>query len=158
MQARRSTQPTAAPPAGRTRRYSNNFALAALAEAAAATADPTLAAAAAANREFALRAQVAVHPDGFDPVDVENAVRLDGTWLRSFDFQRWEPYAQASDWAWGPWVAEAGHGVSLITITLALMERNTSMWDVVTGDPARRARYAALAAELTPLYFPPSRA
>ena len=92
--------------------YSNNFAVHALHEAAAATGDPALAAAAAALRGFLLRAQITVRAGGFAAADAEAALRLEGSWLRSFDFERWEPYAQGSDWAWGPWVAETGHGTA----------------------------------------------
>ena len=163
--------------------YSNNFALHALNEAATATADPSLHAAARRLRDFMVRVQVVVRGQGFEDEDVQRAVRLNGTWLRSFDFQRsvrsceclckgaiiygsrmctacsptpmnrWEPYAQASDSAWGPWVAETGHGMSLITLTLAVMERNTSMWTVTTGSVRRKQRFAAIASELIPQYF-----
>lgn len=78
--------------------------------------------------------------DGFKAADVARAVRLDGAWLRSFDFGGWEHYAQASDWQWGPWVAETGHGSSLITMTLATMHRNTSTWEVAVAQPGRLAR------------------
>jgi hypothetical protein len=51
-------------------------------------------------------------------------------------------------------VAETGHGVSLMTMTLAVMERGTSMFDVVTSNTATRTRFAELIAELKHLYFP----
>ena len=74
---------------------------------------------------------------------------------------------------WGPWVAETGHGGSLITMTLATvrflahaagtgtdthhavqMHRSTSMWSMVLADGARRSRFAALFGKLAPLYLP----
>lgn len=128
--------------------YSNNFALHALHEAATATGDPQLAHAANSLRVFVVRAQVAVRDEGFPDADVQRALRLDGAWLRSFDFANWEYYAQASDWQWGPWVAETGHGSSLITMTLAVMARNLSMWDVVAVPGRLREEFLSLA----PLY------
>jgi hypothetical protein len=40
-----------------------------------------------------------------------------------------------------------------MTMTLAVMERDTSMFDVITSNTATRARFAELIAELKPLYF-----
>ena len=51
--------------------------------------------------KFLLRTQITVRGDSFEAADVEAALRLEGSWLRSFDFERWEPYAQGSDWSWG---------------------------------------------------------
>ena len=127
--------------------YSNNFVLHALHEAAAATQDPKLVAAARSLRDFVLRAQVSVRADGFVAADAERSLKLDGAWLRSFDFSSWEFYAQASDWQWGPWVAETGHGSSLITMTLAVMERKSSFWEMWEA-----GRLAAVFRELRPLY------
>ena len=67
--------------------YSNNFALHALNEAAVATADTALISAAASLREFVLRTQVVVRADGYASDDVARAIRLQGAWLRSFDFR-----------------------------------------------------------------------
>ena len=70
-----------------------------------------------------------------------HGLRLDGAWLRSFDFVAWEHFAQASDWQWGPWVAETGHGSSLLTMTIAVMERNSSMWETIAGkQPGRLSK------------------
>jgi len=133
--------------------YSNNFALHSLHEAAAATQSPKLIAAAQALRNFVVRAQVVVRAKGFARADATQALRLDGAWLRSFDFVAWEHYAQASDWQWGPWVAETGHGSSLITMTLAVMERNTSMWETIVGHkPGSSGRLSRAFRELRVLY------
>ena len=158
--------------------YSNNFALQSLHEAAQATGDKGLAAAADKLREFMIRAQTTTRAGAEDSAafgaELARAARLEGSWLRSFDFSRWEYFAQGSDWSqccqarvlcrlsllqlnwfgtlrcgepfcwrcglkkiaglarflcrfdkmaslaeWGPWVAETGHGGSLITMTLA---------------------------------------
>jgi hypothetical protein len=120
--------------------YSNNFALQSLHEAAQATQDPKLLRAAESLRDFIIRAQVTVRAGRQYQTDAKESLRLEGAWLRSFDFHRWEHYAQASDWQWGPWVAETGHGMSLITMTLAAMDRNTSMWAVLTAGGARMSK------------------
>jgi hypothetical protein len=120
--------------------YSNNFALQSLYEAAQATQEPKLLRAAESLRVFIIRAQVTVRAGRQYQTDAKESLRLEGAWLRSFDFQRWEHYAQASDWQWGPWVAETGHGMSLITMTLAAMDRNTSMWTILTAGGARMSK------------------
>ena len=55
--------------------YSNNFALHSLHEAAVATGDPKLHAAAQKLRDFVVRTQVAVNATGFDEDDIERALR-----------------------------------------------------------------------------------
>ena len=83
--------------------YSNNFALQSLYEAAQATNDKGLAAAADKLREFMIRAQTVTRPGSEDSAafgaELARAARLEGSWLRSFDFSRWEYFAQGSDWS-----------------------------------------------------------
>ena len=83
--------------------YSNNFALQSLHEAAQATGDKGLAAAADKLREFMIRAQTTTRAGAEDSAafgaELARAARLEGSWLRSFDFSRWEYFAQGSDWS-----------------------------------------------------------
>jgi hypothetical protein len=130
--------------------YSNNFALHSLHEAASATGDKELLAAAALLRDFMLRAQVSIDPTAGSTSSIP---KLEGSWLRSFDFERWEYYAQGADTGWGPWVAETGHGTSLITMTLAVMAKGTSMWEVVVRDHSAQVRFTRLYKELAPIYL-----
>jgi len=83
--------------------YSNNFALQSLHEAAQATGDTGLAASADKLREFMIRAQTTTRAGPEDSAafgaELARAARLEGSWLRSFDFSRWEYFAQGSDWS-----------------------------------------------------------
>jgi hypothetical protein len=138
--------------------YSNNYALHALHEAASATGDQKLRNATMLLRDFILRSQVSTSTNGRSSTssagsDSSSLPKLAGSWLRSFDFERWEYYAQGSDLGWGPWVAETGHGSSLITMTLAVMAKGTSMWDVVVAKGMSK-RFTRLYKELAPLYLP----
>jgi hypothetical protein len=116
--------------------YSSNFGMLGLHEAAAAVgsgADHALYNSAAGEMaNFALRVQVASGGDG-----ISNTTDhfLAGTWLRAFDFKAWEHFAFGSDNGWGAWVAEAGHGHSLIMMVLAARAHNTSLWDVIVRRP-----------------------
>ena len=127
--------------------YSFNFALLGMHEAAAATAAPAHAApsrdhtvyaeAAAKMADFAVRSQVS-SPAGAamqPPPPMGTPASLAGAWLRAFDFEAWDYFASGSDIGWGPWVAETGHGISLITIVLGVRAEETSVWDVLTKEP-----------------------
>ena len=81
------------------------------------------------------------------------AQSLDGAWLRAFDFGRWDFFASASDSGWGPWVAETGHGSSLIAVTLAVRERNTSLWDTITLPGPWRAAIGSAITERVASFF-----
>ena len=77
---------------------------------------------------------------------------LAGAWLRGFDFGSWDYFASGSDIGWGPWVAETGHGISLITIVLAAREENTSVWEVLTREPFSSSLRNTIL-ELTPAFM-----
>jgi hypothetical protein len=131
--------------------YSFNFAFLGLHEAAAATApgagagdtiDPDharYAAAASRMASVAVRSQVSVgnpkntaDSSSNTPPAMGTPETLDGAWLRAIDIERWEFYASGSDTGWGPWVAETGHGCSLMMMVLAVRERNSSVWETIT--------------------------
>jgi hypothetical protein len=115
--------------------YTVNFAFLGLHEAAAATGDARLRAAADRLAGFLCRIQAAseTHPE------------LDGAWFRAFDYRRWEYWGSGADAGWGAWCIEAGWTQSWITSVLALRQLGTSLWDVTEGsrvarqfEPARR--------------------
>lgn len=114
--------------------YSANFGLLGLHEAAAAVgagADHMMYSTAAGKMaDFSLRVQVAGERENATPES-----HLAGSWLRAFDFEAWDYFASGSDTGWGPWVAETGHGISLLLITLAARAQSTSMWEVLTQEP-----------------------
>lgn len=101
--------------------YSCNFALIGLHEAAAATGEPLYGQMEDKLAGFLCRIQIRSerHPE------------LDGAWYRAFDFRRWEFWASNADWEWGPLCTETGWAQPWIAGTLALRQRNTSLWDLV---------------------------
>jgi hypothetical protein len=100
--------------------YTTGFALLALHEAAAATADTNLKAAEDKLATFLCRIQIRS----------EKLPHLDGAWFRAFDYQRWDFWASNADLGWGVWCIEAGWGQAWIPTTLALREKQTTMWDL----------------------------
>jgi hypothetical protein len=49
---------------------------------------------------------------------------LDGTWLRSFDFRRWEYFGSSADIGWGPYCVETGWSCAPIDLGLLFYLRN----------------------------------
>lgn len=100
--------------------YTTNFGFFALNEAAAATGDIKYKNAVNKIADFLVRIQVdsKVHPD------------LDGGWFRAFDYKRWEYWASNADAGWGAWGTLTGWTQSWIVTTLALQQKNQSLWDI----------------------------
>jgi hypothetical protein len=106
--------------------YTTGFAIIGLHEAVAATGDRRLADWADSLAEYLVRIQTS-----------SDNPRLDGTWLRAFDFERWDYWASSGDLGWGAWCVELGWGQAWIATALALRQSGTSMWDrVITVVPS----------------------
>ena len=43
---------------------------------------------------------------------------LDGAWMRSFDYKRWEYFGAAGDWGWGPYCVETGWNTAIIMLAM----------------------------------------
>ena len=73
--------------------YTMNFAMSGMHEAAVATGNPEYARVADKMAAFFIRTQTQseIHPE------------LDGTWYRSFDFDKWEYWGSDGDAGWGVW-------------------------------------------------------
>jgi hypothetical protein len=99
--------------------YTTGFTLFALHEAAAATSDAKFKAAEDRLAEFLCRIQVRS----------KKLPQLDGAWFRAFDYKRWDYWASSADMGWGVWSVEAGWGQAWIAATLALREKQTTMWE-----------------------------
>jgi hypothetical protein len=99
--------------------YTTNFAFLGLHEAAAATGDPELAAAADKLADFLVRCQARA----------DRPAELDGTWFRGFDFRRWDYWGSNADLGWGVWSTETGWTQGWITGVLALRQLDSSFWD-----------------------------
>ena len=63
----------------------------------------------------------------------EKFPQFDGAWFRAFDYKRWDYWASNADMGWGVWSIEAGWGQAWIAATLALREKQTTMWEFTAG-------------------------
>ena len=108
--------------------YTVNFAFLGLHEAFAATRDPFYVCAENKLAKFLCRVQI----------QSEKQPELAGGWFRAFDYERWDYWASASDWGWGPWSIETGWTLSWICGVLAMRDQNTSLWEVTGRTPLGR--------------------
>lgn len=108
--------------------YTTGFVLLALHEAAAATGDPSLAAAEDKLAEYLVRIQVRS----------ETVPYLDGAWFRAFDFNRWDYWASSADMGWGAWCAESGWGPAWNAIVFGLRAKRTSFWELTASSQIAR--------------------
>ena len=94
--------------------YTTNWAFLGLHEAANATGDPELKRAEDKLAEFLCRIQIRSekHPN------------LDGAWMRSFDFDKWEYFGSSADRDWGAWCVETGWTNAWIASVLYLRKLN----------------------------------
>jgi hypothetical protein len=103
--------------------YTTGFTLFALHEAAAATGNAKLKAAEDKLAAYLCRIQVRS----------EKLPHFDGAWFRAFDYKRWDYWASSADMGWGAWSIEAGWGQAWIAATLALRDKQTTMWEFTAG-------------------------
>ena len=119
--------------------YTTNFAFLGLHEAAYATNDPRIKAAADQLAVFLCRIQV----------KSEDHPEIHGGWMRAFDFDRHEHWGSNADHGWGAWAIESGWTQGWITSILALREMDTSIWDL-TRNSAIEKYYADLKQQMLP--------
>lgn len=101
--------------------YTTNFAFVGLCEAASATNNPEYTKALNQMNDFLIRIQV--KSDKFKNVD--------GAWFRAFNYQDWNYWASNADAGWGAWSTLTGWTQSWIVGTQYLMEKKTSLWEVM---------------------------
>lgn len=101
--------------------YTTNFAFVGLCEAASATNNPEYIKALNQMNDFLIRIQV--KSDKFKNVD--------GAWFRAFNYQDWNYWASNADAGWGAWSTLTGWTQSWIVGTQFLIEKNTSLWNVM---------------------------
>ncbi|HQK70288.1 MAG TPA: hypothetical protein PL101_04150 [Bacteroidales bacterium] len=101
--------------------YTLNSGFTSLHEVVAVTGDPKFKEAEDKLAEFLCRIQTRS----------KQIPELDGTWLRSFDFKRWEYWGSNGDSGWGAWCAETGWIQGSILTTFSLRQMNTSLWDIM---------------------------
>lgn len=96
--------------------YDTGFALLHLALAAQVTGDPGLRQAAERLGDYLSRIQLR------DPEP-----RYDGTWLRAFDYGRWEYFGSSADIGWGPYCSETGWMCAPLDLGLLLLATDTAL-------------------------------
>jgi hypothetical protein len=119
--------------------YTTNFAFFALNEAAAATGDKQYTEATKKIADFLVRIQVQSqqHPD------------LDGAWFRAFDYKRWEYWASNADAGWGAWGTLTGWTQSWIVATLAMQQKQNSLWQLTQSSGIQKEALPAIKTMLT---------
>lgn len=117
--------------------YTTGFAMIGLHEAARATGEPRFAELADRLAGYLVRIQTR-----------SDNPRLDGTWLRAFDYGRWDYWASSGDLGWGAWSIELGWGQSWIAAALALRQSGDSMWARITGVVPEKALATHLLREM----------
>ena len=63
---------------------------------------------------------------------------MDGTWLRAFDYGRWDYWASNADAGWGAWCVETGWVQGWLVTVLSLRQLNTTLWDLTARRPLRK--------------------
>jgi hypothetical protein len=104
--------------------YTANWAYLGLHEAAITLEDEKLSALVDRMTDFFCRIQVrsAAHP------------YLDGCWMRSFDFEKWEYWGSSADTGWGAWCVESGWVNTWICSVMAMRQRKRSLFDLSARD------------------------
>ncbi len=97
--------------------YTANWAFIGLREASLALQEEDVTEAYRKLRDFMIRIQVRS----------EKYPELDGAWMRSFDYTKWEYWGSASDIGWSVWCVESGWVNAWIATTLMLDERGESL-------------------------------
>ena len=100
--------------------YTSNFAIFGLTEAARATGDPVIGEMTSRLADFLVRIQArsAECPD------------VEGAWYRAFNYRDWNWWASNADAGWGALGTLTGWTQSWIVGTLAMMQMETSYWDL----------------------------
>ena len=75
-------------------------------------------------RDFLLRIQLRsdAHPN------------LDGAWMRSFDYEKWEYWGSSADIGWAAWSIESGWTNAWLASMLILQERKESLLQLSSRD------------------------
>lgn len=60
---------------------------------------------------------------------------LDGAWMRSFDYERWEYWGSSADLGWGAWCVESGWTNTWIAAVLAMRHLGSSLFGTITAVP-----------------------
>jgi len=108
--------------------YTTNWAFIGLWEAWLVLKDNRIKEAYEKLRDFLLRIQVRS----------EKHPMLDGAWLRSFDYEKWEYWGSSADIGWAAWCAETGWVNAWIATVLMLEERDESLMKTESAPSFRK--------------------
>ncbi|MFI4861448.1 MAG: hypothetical protein ACIAXF_12295 [Phycisphaerales bacterium JB063] len=114
--------------------YTTNFAFKGLIEAAGVMDDPRVTDAVQRLGDFLVRIQIE-----------SEMPELDGQWIRGFDFEKWDYWGSDSDLGWGIWGGQAGWTQAEIVSGLALLEMETTAWDLTAQSRVDRVFMPVLA-------------
>ncbi len=104
--------------------YTTNWAFLGLFEAANVTGDKEIEALCDKMAEFLCRIQITskAHPE------------LDGAWMRSFDFKKWEYFGSSADRDWGAWCIETGWTNAWIASVLYMRNAGITLLNFKCGE------------------------
>lgn len=119
--------------------YTTNYAFLGLHEAALATGDADLRAAADRLAAFLCRIQIRS----------QHQTWLHGAWMRAFDYRMWEYWGSSADLGWGAWSVESGWTNTWIASVLAMRQSGQSLF-CTSGMENLRKLYPALRAHMLP--------
>lgn len=100
--------------------YTQNFAFLGLHEAAAATNDVKIRETEDNLADFLCRIQLRSQKHPY----------LNGCWMRSFDYKRWEYWGSSSDLGWGAWCVESGWMNTWIASVFAMRTLDRTLFDL----------------------------
>ena len=104
--------------------YTQNFAFLGLHEAAVATNGDKYRRAEDKLAEFLCRIQSRSQRHPY----------LDGCWMRSFDYEKWEYWGSSSDLGWGAWCVESGWMNTWISSVFAMRALDRTLFDLSRAD------------------------
>jgi len=113
--------------------YTTNWALLGLWEASHVLKNARVKAAYEKLRDFMIRIQVCS----------EKYPGMDGAWMRSFDYEKWEYWGSAADIGWSAWSVETGWVNTWIATVLMLEERGESLMQT-----SAKENFSAIAQEI----------
>jgi hypothetical protein len=120
--------------------YTQNFAFLGLHEAAAATNDVKIREAEDKLADFLCRTQLRSQRHPY----------LNGCWMRSFDYKRWEYWGSSSDLGWGAWCVESGWMNTWIASVFAMRTLDRTLFSL-----SRANEFNSKFSKILPEMLPP---
>jgi len=77
---------------------------------------------------------------------------MDGAWMRSFDYEKWEYWGSAADIGWSAWSVETGWVNAWIATVLMLEERGESLMQTAPKENFRAIAEEIYREMMTPVF------